>query len=78
MSDAWNALGECYWYKGDMEEARNCFEGKGMNRFVEELICSIVGFVYDDGNWKFLTGSVYVMTSWPAMNNPYLVKKLCK
>jgi len=27
LSDAWNALGECYWYKGDMEEARNCFEG---------------------------------------------------
>lgn len=27
LGDAWNALGECYWYKGDMEEAKNCFEG---------------------------------------------------
>ena len=28
LGDAWNALGECYWYKGDMEEAKNCFEGE--------------------------------------------------
>ena len=24
-------MGECYWYKGDMEEARNCFESQNKN-----------------------------------------------
>ena len=24
---AWNALGECYWQRGDLEEARGCFIG---------------------------------------------------
>jgi len=27
LVDAWNELGECYWKKGDMELARNCFTG---------------------------------------------------
>jgi len=26
-SDAWNALGECYYQKKDLEESKNCFEG---------------------------------------------------
>lgn len=25
--DAWNMLGECYWKKGDIAAARNCFQG---------------------------------------------------
>jgi lipoprotein NlpI len=27
MVEAWNALGECYWKKGDMAAAKNCFTG---------------------------------------------------
>ncbi|KXJ17877.1 tetratricopeptide repeat protein 5 [Exaiptasia diaphana] len=27
MVEAWNALGECYWKKGDMAAAKNCFSG---------------------------------------------------
>ena len=27
MVEAWNALGECYWKKGDMVAAKNCFTG---------------------------------------------------
>lgn len=26
LTDAWNELGYCYWKKGDMEGAKNCFE----------------------------------------------------
>ena len=25
--DAWNALGQCFWKKGDLTGARNCFDG---------------------------------------------------
>jgi Flp pilus assembly protein TadD len=25
--DAWNELGECYWKKDEIEEAKNCFSG---------------------------------------------------
>jgi tetratricopeptide (TPR) repeat protein len=27
LVDAWNELGECYWKKDNMEEAKNCFYG---------------------------------------------------
>lgn len=27
MVEAWNALGECFWKKGDMAAAKNCFTG---------------------------------------------------
>lgn len=27
LLEAWNCLGECYWKKGDVEAARNCFTG---------------------------------------------------
>uniref|UniRef100_T1J2A1 Tetratricopeptide repeat protein 5 OB fold domain-containing protein n=1 Tax=Strigamia maritima TaxID=126957 RepID=T1J2A1_STRMM len=27
LVEAWNELGECYWKKGDMESAKNCFNG---------------------------------------------------
>ncbi|PSN54645.1 Tetratricopeptide repeat protein 5 [Blattella germanica] len=27
LVDAWNELGECYWKKDDIEEAKNCFNG---------------------------------------------------
>lgn len=27
LVEAWNELGECYWKKGDILKARNCFEG---------------------------------------------------
>lgn len=27
MCDAWNELGECYWKKEDIAEAKNCFLG---------------------------------------------------
>ena len=27
LVDAWNALGECLWKKGDIEAAKNCFTG---------------------------------------------------
>ncbi|XP_067137612.1 tetratricopeptide repeat protein 5-like [Centruroides vittatus] len=27
LFEAWNHLGECYWKKGDVQAARNCFEG---------------------------------------------------
>ncbi|CAN7992141.1 unnamed protein product, partial [Ixodes hexagonus] len=27
LVEAWNELGECYWKKGDIVKARNCFEG---------------------------------------------------
>ncbi|XP_031555752.1 tetratricopeptide repeat protein 5-like [Actinia tenebrosa] len=27
LVEAWNALGECYWKKGDMAAAKNCFTG---------------------------------------------------
>lgn len=27
LVEAWNELGECYWKKDDVEEARNCFAG---------------------------------------------------
>lgn len=25
--DAWNHLGECYWKNGDIQSAKNCFNG---------------------------------------------------
>ena len=27
LVEAWNCLGECYWKKGDVEAAKNCFVG---------------------------------------------------
>jgi tetratricopeptide (TPR) repeat protein len=27
LVEAWNELGECYWKKDDIEEAKNCFSG---------------------------------------------------
>lgn len=27
LVNAWNELGECFWKKNDMEEAKNCFNG---------------------------------------------------
>ena len=27
LVEAWNHLGECYWKKKDVENARNCFTG---------------------------------------------------
>ena len=27
LVEAWNCLGECYWKKGDVEAAKNCFTG---------------------------------------------------
>lgn len=27
LFEAWNHLGECYWKKGDIQNAKNCFEG---------------------------------------------------
>ncbi|KAH6948739.1 hypothetical protein HPB50_026097 [Hyalomma asiaticum] len=27
LAEAWNELGECYWKKGQITKARNCFEG---------------------------------------------------
>jgi tetratricopeptide (TPR) repeat protein len=27
LVEAWNELGECYWKKDDIQEAKNCFSG---------------------------------------------------
>lgn len=27
LTDAWNCLGECFWKKGDLLTARDCFQG---------------------------------------------------
>ncbi len=46
-TDAWSALGECFWKKGDVPAARNCFQCG-----VEQVcVCPRLATAFSVGMW---------------------------
>lgn len=48
LVQAWNTLGHCYWKKGDLKAAQNCFDGalKRVSRPPAPCRCCAHGFVH--------------------------------
>lgn len=47
LIEAWNSLGECYWKKGDVIAAKDCFEGA--IAYVSSKLCSSIGITEYSG-----------------------------
>lgn len=42
LVEAWNQLGECYWKKDNIAEAKNCFQGAMLQVCCIYLYCKII------------------------------------
>jgi len=88
LTDAWNELGDCYWKKGDMQGAKNCFEGalqKSHNKVSLRNLSMVLrqlGDTRDEKQKNVLDGITKAKeavnldindgTSWSILGNAYL------